>query len=225
MKSLRSQLGIYFKNFSQSIFPSHCANFPRHEEFDSILYHKARWLTIRRNGKNRTSCERREIDILTEFKCFWKCRVIFLPFYPFDRLSSYCYDNNVMSICHHHNNHYYPLYNHRRYKICSYSNSSLILNDSWRSSCLPSPRTRSAWASTECSPCDWISLGCGMSCAESYFLVICFVVRYMLACTVRVLIAVHQCCVMNADHDSNTNCFLHSNYSNLCSFSFWSYSI
>lgn len=58
-----------------------------------------------------------------------------------------------------------------------------------------------------------------MSCAESYFWVIYFVVRVvrcMMSCTVRVLIAVHRCCVMNADHDSNTNCFLHSDYSNLC---------
>lgn len=148
-----------------------------------------------------------------------ECRVISLPFYPFDRLSLYCYDNNVMSIRlrHRHKSHYYPLYNHHRYKTYSYSNSSWTLNNSSQSFCPSSRRTRSGSASTACLPCDLISLGCGMSCAESYFSAICFVVQCMMSCTVRFLIAVHQCGgVMNADHDSNTNCFLHSNY--LCSF-------
>lgn len=146
-------------------------------------------------------------------KLFLKeCRVISLTFYPFDHLSFYCYGNNVMSICHHHNKHY-PLYNHHRYRIYFYLSSSSTLNNSSQSFYLLSLRTRSGLESTECLPCDLISLDCGTSCAENYFLVNWFVVRSMMSC-VRVLIVVHQCCVMNVDHDSNTNCFLRSNYSN-----------
>jgi hypothetical protein len=121
-----------------------------------------------------------------------------------------------MSEHHRHSNCYDPLCNRHRCRTCSDSSSSSTWSGSCRSFC--SPRTRSDSASTRCLPCDSISSGCGMLCGESCFSVTCSVVRCKMSCTVRVLIAVHHCgCVMNADHDSNTNCFLHSNYSNSCS--------
>lgn len=115
-----------------------------------------------------------------------------------------------------HSNCYDPLCIRHRCRTCSDSSSS----STWSGFCqsFDLPRTRSDSASTRCLPCGWISSGCGMRCGGSCFSVICFVVRCKMSCTVRVLIAVHHCgCVMNADHDSNTNCFSHSNYSNSCS--------
>lgn len=153
---------------------------------------------------------------------FKACRVISLIFYPFDHLSFYCYGNNVMSTCHHHNKHY-PLYNHHHCRTYFYSNSLLTLNNFSQSFYLLSLETHLGSESTKCLPCELISLGCGMKWAESYFLVTCFVVLCMMLCTVRVLTALDQYCVMNADHNSNTNCFLRSNYLNLCSFYFWHY--
>jgi hypothetical protein len=64
-----------------------------------------------------------------------------------------------------------------------------------------------------------------MSCAESYHVMVVIYLRCSCAdSTMMIVMAVqcnivhhvllfvvhHCCCVMNADHDSNTNCFLHS---------------